>query len=107
MERTFAGCEERYGMVCSQLDSTNLYTARRHNLDDHTATYRPLTLYLLIGLVRLCAVSLSCCVLASGTIGASRGCWYGAGSVALVVVAETGSTSPRTASSRHSCSFTV
>ena len=54
LEQTFVGLEDRFGLYFRE-GSTHKYTVKRQNLDDITATHRPLLVYLLVSCVRLCA----------------------------------------------------
>jgi len=54
LDQTFVGCEERFGLYFRE-GSTRKYTAKRLNLEDISARYRPLLIYLVVGFVRLFA----------------------------------------------------
>ena len=54
LEQTFVGCEERFGLYFRE-GSMHKYTAKRLNLEDITATHRPLLVYLLVFFVRIFA----------------------------------------------------
>jgi len=74
LDETFIGCEERFGLYFRE-GSTQKYTAKRLNLEDITATHRPLLLYLVVGFVRffagfyLIASGFRPCYSQSGMIG--------------------------------------
>lgn len=54
LEQVFIGCEERFGLYFRE-GSTHKYTAKRLNLEDITASHRPLFIYLIVFGVRLIA----------------------------------------------------